>query len=574
MFSTLFWTHAFVCNKSPINITFPKKEKKQMKRFFTTLVFLFVVFSVLLSACGGTPAATEPAAVPTQPAANPPAATEPAPTPQPAATGPKAGGTLVFGMKEDVTSIDPLKAIQYGDIRMNVLVAQQLVATDRSGKFVGVLAEKWDTSADGKTWTFTLRKGVKFHNGKSMTADDVKWIFDRILDEKAGAAMRSSFAGIGLKTEVVDEGTVKFTIESGSGPFLSYLALLNRAAIIHRDSYAEDGTVAKIIGTGPFMLDEVKPGESYTLKKFPEYWKKGEPYLDTVVLKVIADPAVRLNALRTGEVDLTEDLPIAEVKSLLAKPDPNFTVQVNYINSGERLVLNNTRPPFKDKNARLAVMYAFDRAQYNEAIFFGLGQIHNQPFTPDNVWHLDVPMADADLTKAKDYFTASGLAQGTAVKLLITPNQKERGEIIQAMLSQIGFTVEMDVVDSAAWNSKGKAYDYDMLLGTMTGIFDPDRPYSYLTAKSGSNWLVGGYDSEKMNQLLVAGRSEPDVEKRKAIYKQVLELVQEDAATIYILGLPWVEAWRNDVKGYMPGTSPTLMMMDASDGLNLTWLDR
>ncbi len=543
-----------------------------MKRSVSYNLVALVMLLALLAGCA--PAPAQPAPQAAQPAAPAPAPTAVAAVEQAASGQPKSGGTLTFGMKEDVTSLDPLKAIQYGDIRLNILVAQQLVAPDRSGKFQGVLAVKWDVSPDGKTWTFHLRQGVKFHNGQELKADDVKWIFDRILDEKAGAAMRSTYANIGLKTEVVDPYTVKFTINSGMGPFLSYLALLNRSAIIHRDSYNADGSVSKIIGTGPFMMAESQPGTSYTLKKVPDYWKKGQPYLDQVVLKVITDPSARLNAIRTGDVDMTEELPISEVKKLLDKQDPNFTTNVYYINSGERLVLNNTRPPFNNKDARLAVEYALDRNQYNDAVFFGLGQVHNQPFAEGDVWRLDVPMPEANLEKAKAAFKASGLPEGTKVKMLLMPNQKDRTEVIQALLSQVGFQVEFDTVDSAAWNNKGKAYDYDMLMGTMTGIFDPDRPYGYLTKNSSSNWLVGGYDSPKMNELLVAGRGETDLAKRQDIYKQVVQLVQDDAATIYVLGLPWVEAWRNTVKGYRSGTSPALMMMDASDGLNVTWLDK
>jgi peptide/nickel transport system substrate-binding protein len=292
------------------------------------------------------------------------------------------------------------------------------------------------------------------------------------------------------------------------------------------------------------------------------------------VLRVITDPVVRLNALRTGEVDMAEELPMADVKRLVDNPDPNFTVQVYYINSGERLVMNHTRAPFDNLNARLALQSAFDREQYNEAIFFGLGQVHNQPFTPDNVWRLDVPMVMPDLTQAQEYFEASGLPQGTPVTFLLMANQRDKGEVIQALLGQVGFNVEFDIVDSAAWNSKGQALDYDLLLGTMTGIFDPDRPYGYLTAASGGNWLVGGYDSPQMNDLLAQGKAEVDVAQRQAIYTQVVQLVQDDAATIYVLGLPWVEAWQNYVKDYQPGTSPALMMMDASDGLNKTWLDK
>lgn len=553
-----------------------------MKRFgMWRIVSVLVLVAIALSACGqaatqAPAAATEapkPAATeaPAQPAATeaPAAATE-----APAASTPKAGGTVTFAMKEDVTSMDPLKAIQYGDIRLNVLVAQQLVAPDKDGKFVGVLAEKWTTSADGKEWVFTLRKGVKFHNGAEMKADDVKWIFDRILDEKAGAAMRSSFAGVGLKVEVVDDYTVKMTIEKGAGPFLSYLSLLNRPAIIHRDSYDAEGKVAKIIGTGPFKMEESKPGESYTLVKNADYWVKGQPLLDKVVLKVITDANVRLNALRTGEVDGAEELPIADVKKLQETPDPNFGVKVYYFNSGARIVLNTTRPPFSDKNARLAVEYAFDRNAYNDAVYFGLGQVHNQPFVPSDVWHVDVPIIEPNLDKAKEYFKAANLKEGTEVTFLLMPNQKDAAEIIDAMLSQMGFKVKCEIVDSAAWTDKGKKYEYDMLMGTMTGIFDPDRPYGYLTKNSGSNWLVGGYNTDAMNALLDAGRAEVDVAKRKAIYTQVLQLVQDDAATLYVVGMPWVEGWRNYVKGYDTSNSPTLMMMDGSIGLNTAWLDK
>ncbi len=129
-------------------------------------------------------------------------------------------------------------------------------------------------------------------------------------------------------------------------------------------------------------------------------------------------------------------------------------------------------------------------------------------------------------------------------------------------------------LNSAAWTSKGKEYDYDLLMGTMTGIFDPDRPYGYLQKSSSGNWLVGGYDDATMNELLDAGRLETDEAKRKDIYTQVVNKVYEDVATMYVVGLPWVEGWQNYVKGYQPGTSPALMMMDASDGLNTTWLDK
>jgi peptide/nickel transport system substrate-binding protein len=374
--------------------------------------------------------------------------------------------------------------------------------------------------------------------------------------------------------EVVDPLTVKMTIEKGMGPFLSYLALLNRSAIIHADSYDASGNATTIIGTGPFFLDSFRPGESYTLKKFDQYWKEGEPYLDEVVLRVITDAVVRLNALRSGEIDMAEELPIADVKQLLDNPDPNFTVEVYYFNSGARLNMNHTRPPFDNIDARKAVQYAFDREMYNEAVYFGLGQVHNQPFVPEDVWYLDVPGVEPDLELAREHFAAAGLEEGTEINIVLMANQRDAGDIIDAMLSQVGFRANLEIVDSAAWNTRGQALDYDMIIGTMTGIFDPDRPYGYLTNSSGGNWLVGGYGTPEMDELLTQGVAEVDVEARKEIYSQVVNKVQEDVATMYLLGLPWVEGWQNYVVGYRPGTSPVLMMMDASDGLNTTWLDK
>lgn len=541
---------------------------KKSLLWITLITVLVLAFS--LGACQQSVSTPQPGA---QVPAEEPA---PAPVEEPvqAPGEPKYGGSLSFAMKEDVTSMDPLKAIQYGDIRLNILVTQQLVAPNRAGEFVGVLAERWETSADGKEWTFHLRPGVKFHNGADLTADSVKYVFDRILAEDSGAAMRSTFVNIGLNVEVVDPLTIKMTIEKGMGPFLSYLALLNRSAIVHPDSYDASGNATTIIGTGPFYLDSFRPGESYTLKRFDQYWKEGEPYLDEVVLRVITDPVVRLNALRSGEVDMAEEMPIADVKQLIDNPNPNFTVDVYYFNSGARLVMNHTRAPLDNLDARMAIQYAFDREMYNEAIYFGLGQVHNQPFVPEDVWYLDVPMVEPNLEKAREHFAAAGLQQGTEITMLLMPNQVDAGDIIDAMLSQVGFRVKFEIVDSAAWSTRGANMDYDMIMGTMTGIFDPDRPYGYLTNSSGGNWLVGGYGNPEMDAMLTQGVSEVDVAKRQQIYTQVVKKVQEDAATMYVLGLPWIEGWQNYVKGYRPGTSPVLMMMDASDGLNTTWLDK
>lgn len=542
-----------------------------------TTAAIFLAMAILLSACqpAATPTSEAPPAVATQ---APPAvqATEvPAPTTAPVEEGPKYGGVVSFAMKEDVTSLDPHKAIQYGDVRLNALVAQQLVAADRGGNFVGILAESWETSDDGLVWTFKLRPGVKFHNGADLTADDVKWVFDKIMAEESGAAMRSTYVKIGLQVEVVDPSTVKMTITSGSGPFLNYLGLLNRSAIVHRDGFDADGNATTIIGTGPFMIDSMKPGESYTLKRFDQYWVEGQPYLDGVVLRVITDPVVRLNALRTGEVDMAEEMPIADVKNLLENQDPNFTVAVYYFNSGARFVMNHTRPPFNDLNARQAVQYAFDREAYNEAVYFGLGQVHNQPFVPDDVWHLDVPLIEPDIEKAREYFKASGLPESTEITMLLMANQKDSAEIIDAMLSQVGFKVKFDIVDSAAWNQRGQALDYDLLMGTMTGIFDPDRPYGYLASTSSGSWLVGGYSNPEMDQLLTEGIATADIAKRTEIYTKVLQLVHDDAATMYIVSLPWVEGWQNYIKNYQPASGmPMLMNMDATTGLNQAWLDK
>ena len=387
--------------------------------------------------------------------------------------------------------------------------------------------------------------------------------------------MRSAYTGIKLQSEVVDKSTIKFTIESGMGPFPSYLALLNRSAIIHRDSYDAEGKVAKIIGTGPFMMDAVKPGESYTLVKNPNYWKAGEPLLDSVVLKVITDPVVRLNALRTGEVDMAEELPMADVKKLVDTPDPDFTVQVYYINSGERLVMNT--PACARSTTRMPawrLQAVFDREQYNEAIFFGLGQTHNQPFTPDNVWRLDVPTVMPDLTKAKEYFKASGLPEGTPVKFLLMANQKDKGEVIQAMLGQVGLRGGVRRRGLGRVEQQGPGLRLRPAAGHHDGHLRPGPPLRL--PDQGQRRQLAGRRLRLGADERAAGRGQRRDQRGQA--PGDLQAGGGTGASGRSHDLRAGPALGRGVaqhrKDYQPGTSPALMMMDASDGLNKAWLDK
>ncbi len=571
------------------------------RRFLAGAAWLGATIGLVeIAACGpAAPATTQPtsaaapkpAAPTTAPASqaaaptSAPAAQAAAPTSAPAAKpaapagAPKRGGMLTLAIHEDLTSIDPHKLQGVGDILIQGLMAQPLVTGNAKDEIEPVLAESYKTDDGGKTWTFKLRQGVKFHNGKEMTADEVKWSIDRVVNKDVGAILYTVFTPINLKATVVDKYTVKMEISGGYGSFLSNLAQSTRAAILHPDSAGADGQVTVPIGTGPFMYVDRQPGVDFKAKRHEGYWQKAPdgqalPYIDALTIKIAADASTRLNGLRSGELEFITNPPLSEVQKWVdTKPPDGLGFKKWFYNYSDYLGLNSRRKPFDDVRLRQAVRYTLDRDALNQGMYFGLGEVHNQPFKTTSSWYLDVPTVKRDLAKARQLMQDAGVAGGVDATMLVwSPLQDKLAEVSQAQLAEVGIRMKLDKRDPANFLKELPSYNWDIATLVIGTIFHPDRPYSYLDRTHLSHPNVGGYDSPEIEQLLQQGRNEPDMAKAKAIYKTIVEKGIEEVGTpLYTTNLPVVDAWRDYVQGF-DAFGYDLVSINAEMGLHKTWI--
>jgi len=476
-------------------------------------------------------------------------------TPEPKAPG---GGTFVMSYFEDVVSIDAHKALEFSDGLVNPLVYEGLIAMGADGEWKGMLAESWDVSDDGLTWTFHLRQGVKFHNGREMTADDVILNFDRMLDESTGATMQGHYSSKLVSYEAVDPYTIKFALSGGAGTFLSQLGLGTRTGILAPECVTEDNYVVHPIGTGPFEFVWWKPGDEWRVKRFDDYW--GEvPKIDYVVFKPIADLTVSLTALQTGEIDFVATLPYDQIVKWQDATPEGVEFALLYAARTQRVNFNATQPPFDDIRVRQAVAYAIDKDEFNEAVWFGFANPHTHPFVPGSFMDLPVedPYRAGDVEKAKALLAEAGYPDGLEVYAISHASYKEDWEVIQAQLSQAGITVDVDIMDGAQWGKLGRALEYDIMIASQSGIYHWDRTANYFEQASASSWLAGGYQNDLVSELLALGRDEADQTKAKEIYTELFQLLSDDCAAVFLGAEPTARAWRSWVKGFEPNASNT-----------------
>lgn len=510
-----------------------------------------------------------------------PDASSPSSPSAPGATGttPKRGGTLTAAIEEDLANSDPHKVAGRADsLLFAYMIAESLVGPDASGQVVPVLAESFTSDSSGKSWLFNLRKGVKFHNGREMTAEDVKWSHDRISDPKSGALQGGLFRQMGLQTTVVDKYTARVDITNGAGAFLYTMALNPRTAIMAQESVV-GGELVKPICTGPFSFGVWVPGSSIEVNRAESYWRMGAdgkplPYLDKVRMKPVSEATTRLNALLTGEVDFVTSPPNIEVKKWLAS---NAPTGVKLLQDPTDLVyylsLNMRRPPFDNLKARLAVASIIDRDAINQAVFFGAGTTVDQPFVPTSRWYVKGDVPKPDVARAKRLMQEAGLGGGVDMTMLVlTPQHDQVAEVVQAQLAQIGIRSKLDKRLQADFFKQVAERNYDLLTIHAGAILHPDRPYGYFASSHVSNPYAGGYNDPQLDAMLGKGRDEPDFTKAQAIYTTIYEqYVKGQGTPIYTLLPPAFEAYRDSVKDYSSRASNFWAASDGS-GMPKTWL--
>jgi peptide/nickel transport system substrate-binding protein len=472
------------------------------------------------------------------------------------AATPKRGGTLKFARSIAPTQLDPANSIIAGDVYTLDKIFEPLLISSASGKLTPWLAESFTVSKDSKTFTFHLRAGVKFSNGKALTAADVIFSLNR---ERANKNGPLSFLDFAIKRlEAKGTSTVIAHLSAPWAPFPSDISAFSNGILpANFGGKSEKAFFANPIGTGPFMLAGgfTASAPSLTLARNPNYWQKGKPYLDSVQLLNVNDDNQRVLQLRGGQVDLIDSVPPANVKTL---GSGNVTVKSYPAWQVDLLVFNEKLPQFKDRNVRRAISYAIDRPALVHAASFGTAKPGGSFFPPSlQYYSAKTPVLTYNVAKAKAELAKSATyGKGLKASLLIDGGvQKWRtfAQIIQQQLKAIGIDVTIRALDHAAYHAAFEKFDYDMFIDyAINDISDPDEMASFeVDFKSGgSSSYWSSYDNPAAITLVHQAQAESSPAKRAALYAKIQAIVAQDAPFVPLDYPPYIYAHTNKVQGF------------------------
>lgn len=440
---------------------------------------------------------------------------------------------------EDVKGLDPHKVAAHTSWRIFELVYSTLVRLDSKLTVQPELAESWNVSNGDKTYTFSLRKGVKFHNGQELTSADVKYSFERILDEKTGAIARSLFTSI-EKIDTPDPYIITFTLKSPAAAFLTNLA--NPNASIVSKGVVSGGDPAKrenVIGTGPYKLGDWVSDNYMVLDRNPDFFIKGQPVIQSIRFNVVPTEDGILAAMRSKNADFAfiEDPKVAK----LARADKSLQLQAIPSLRYYMIFLNTKRKPFDDVRVRQALALAVDRQEIVNGAAFGEGTITG-PFPPSLVPY-SLPATQLfgyqrDLEKAKKLLAEAGYPNGFSFTMMTQTtgpaNAPAIAQIVQEQLKKLNIDVKIELLEYAQWAERWRKADYDVAPGLNSGQPDPDYYYyRYFRTGESLNYITG-YSNPEADRLLDTGAKSLDAEKRLAAYKDLQRVLANDVPFIWL----------------------------------------
>ena len=496
-----------------------------------------------------------------------------------AAQTPKRGGTLVVAADVSPPGLDPQKSAAAHSWMIAEHVYSNLLRRDPKMNIVGDLAESWQVVSD-TTFVFKLRKGVMWHHGRELVADDVKYSFERMLDEKTASPWRSNWLIID-RIETPDRATVRFVIKRPFAPFFSYLATPHYSAIVPRDLVEKHGDLQKNgSGTGPFVLERFVPDNTVVLKRNPSYYETGLPYLDGLEYRIIPDEAARLAALRAGtvhylwSVDPLIDRQLQGAAGIGLREPDGYCAQ-------HGMAFNQTKAPFTDVRVRRAVSVGINRKEIIASVLRGHGAISTKIPPCDAPFGYSgddkgLPFYAHDPALAKRLLGEAGFANGLDTTLEVSPRFPQTvrtGEVMKEQLAGSDIRVTLKQVEWGAALKNFVRTEYEgMSMIPLVWQPDPDA-HVYDIFHSGSNINLGKFRDAQVDQLVEQGRTTLDRDKRIAIYRDLQRHMADQAYLIFPYASGATEALRDTVKGYIsiPGAQPGSR---SRHFVKQAWLDR
>jgi len=464
----------------------------------------------------------------------------------------RRGGNLVFARTADPATLDPAPAADNEAIWtiLNLFDCLYTVTPDGHGSMPW-LAASHEISSDQLTWTLHLRPGVKFSDGKPLTAADVKFTLERVA-KSINAYILSSVKGV----DAPDASTVVIHTKHPWGPLLGDLSLYTNA-ILPKNLNGMSSTefFSHPVGTGPFVLDYWKKGQALKLARNPHYWRKGRPLLDSVTFPTVPDDNTRVLQLRGGQADIIEFPPFADISSLQRTPgikvDLFPSTWVSYIG------MNEKKPQFADVHVRRAISYAIDRNSIIKSALFGHAQPAASFFSPGwAFYNPKTPKLWYDPAKAKQELSMSKFPNGFSATYAVVAGDTVNStiaQIVQANLKKIGINLTIQSYDISAFNALESKAKYDLAPNYYTlDIGDPDEntPWAIDSVYGGSWSLDTWYNNPEVLKLTYASERTIDPKKRAAIYAKIQNIVAMDCPFAELYYQPYPYARKTSVMGF------------------------
>jgi peptide/nickel transport system substrate-binding protein len=521
------------------------------------------------------PAAAKPAE--SKPAESKPAvAAQPTEAPKPAAQAApagnvKKGGTLTIAQELDPVTLDPHKSSNFSAVQAFEHVYESLTQYDDKLNVQPALAEKWEVSPDGKTYTFSLRKGVKWHDGTDFVAEDLKYWHERMMAAETVAPYKNWFDTI-EKIEVVDNNTAKAILNKPYPPLLATFAALRGGAITKAGAAEKSNLATTAVGTGPFKLAEYVPQSHLRYVKNPDYWNKDLPYVDEMVMKIVTEEDARVAAVRAGQVDYAF---LSQEGADRVKADQNVTV----IDSPKAWLtvaqINTSRKPFDDLRVRQALRMALDPKEIIQKAVSGAATPSGPVPTGHTDWFIkegELKYQKPDLEKAKALLAEAG-ATNLKFTILCSPQYPEfvsTALVMQDSFKKLGLDPQVQQLEWGTFVKQvnAPAFDYDVQITARTFYPDPDHylfPYFHSSAVNNPN---KSYKNPKVDELLDKGRTVADSAERHKLYFEVQKLLEDELPHFWFYSGVNIEALRKQVQGYVPSFTGRRI------ALKQTWLDK
>lgn len=464
--------------------------------------------------------------------------------PSPAAAEPVKGGTLIWGHSETTQNLDRHKTGTASTSRVLQNVHAGLITVDKDFNIVPDLAESYEVSDDGLTYTFKLRSGVTFHDGSPMTSADVKYSFERCADPATGATNKPVFNNMAA-IETPDDLTVIVKMGAVNAPFLARIAEHGAGVVMPAGS--GDGQGTHPIGAGPFKFVRREFGNEVELERFDDYYG-GPAYLDRIIAKEITEPTVRLTGLRTGELHMINDIPADRISEI--EGDSSYQVVSWFPLNWDFVNFNHEFEPFKNPKVREAFDYMIDKEALLEGALWGQGAVTASPSFPTSAsYNEGLAQRPQDFEKAKALLAEAGYGPGElSVVFKATTNYPYHIEAAQIMLEwfrMAGVDATIEQLTWADWLSQCWVdKDFQITMMNFFTLWEPDFLYYSLWNTEGA-FNYRKISNPKVDELTAKARVTVDPMERAQIYKDVQAIVNEETLDVVL----W---FRNGTIGAQP----------------------